>query len=52
MTSSSGLPLITNKMQQPSSLMTVHNDRMLFGQMPGLGPVNVGTDEWNVAKAK
>jgi len=20
--------------------------------MPGLGPVNVGTEEWNVAKAK
>jgi len=32
--------------------MTVHNDRQLFGNMPGLGPVNVGTEEWNIAKAK
>ena len=45
------LPLI-NKNIQPGSLMTVHNDKQLFQNMPGLGPVNVGTEEWNIAKAK
>lgn len=32
--------------------MTVHNDRQLFGQMAGLGPARIGTDEWNLAKVK
>jgi hypothetical protein len=32
--------------------MIVHNDQKLFGQMQGLGPVNVGTQGWNNAKAK
>lgn len=40
------------KRKEQGTLMTVHNDRQLFGQMPGLGPVNVGTEEWNLAKAK
>lgn len=40
------------KRKEQGTLMTVHNDRQLFGHMPGLGPVNVGTQEWNLAKAK
>ena len=40
------------KRKEQGTLMTVHNDRQLFGHMPGLGPVNVGTEEWNLAKAK
>ena len=41
-----------NKNIPPGSLMTVQNDMQLFSNMPGLGPVNIGTEEWNLAKAK
>ena len=30
--------------------MTIHNNQKLFGEMKGLGPVNVGTEEWTKAK--
>lgn len=51
-TTHNSLLAVSQKRKEPGTLMTVHNDRQLFGQMAGLGPVNVGSDGWNLAKAK
>ena len=45
------LPKIS-KAEPKTSVMTVHNDQKLFGQMKGLGPVNIGTDAWKEAMLK
>ena len=50
-TTSSYLPQI-KKFKEPQAVITIHNDQKLFGQMQGLGPVNVGTEEWQEAKLK
>ena len=46
------LPKISSKVEPKTSVMTVHNDQKLFGQMKGLGPVNIGTDAWKEAMLK
>jgi hypothetical protein len=45
------LPQI-KKFKEPQAVITIHNDQKLFGQMQGLGPVNIGTEEWQEAKLK